>query len=176
MPVRSKTRRGELGLIGDLGFDQFRQKNERFLPAEVAHLGRDHVGHALLHDIQFRPARHLLQGYSDLHFSRHIRVIELVRVTNALIRHELSVCAAEGVTLAGAEIGERDPVVAADFGVHLVNLAGKSIRWQPFRHRLRIKKRAVNFFRCGPEHPVNLDCVRHNILEPKNCGIPQSRA
>jgi hypothetical protein len=38
-------------------------------------------------------------------------------------------CAAEGMALAGSEIGKRHLVAAADFGVHLVNLAGKSIRW-----------------------------------------------
>src|SRR5438067_2573816 len=149
-------------LIGNLGFDKFRQKNERFLPAEVAHLGGDHVGHAFLHDVQFRPARHLLQGDRRLYFPRHIRVVELVRVTDTFIQHELSVCAAESVALAGAKIGERHPVAAANFRVHLVNLAGKSIRWQPLRHRFRIKKRAVDSFRCGTQHAVNLYRVRHN--------------
>src|SRR5438874_9406774 len=86
--------------------------------------------------------------------------VELVRVTNALIRHELSVCAAEGVTLAGCEIGERHPVVAADLRFHLVNLAGKSIRWQPLRHRVRIKERAVNLLRLCPEHSMNADGIR----------------
>src|SRR5205823_14359917 len=62
MPVRSKTRCGELGLIGNFRFDQFGQKNERFLPAEVAHLSRNDVRHAFLHDVQFRPARDVLQG------------------------------------------------------------------------------------------------------------------
>jgi hypothetical protein len=99
-----------------------------------------------------------------LYLPRHVRVIELVRVTDALIRHELSVCAAESVTLAGAKIGERHSVVAANFRVHLVNLAGKSIRWQPFRHRLRIKERAVDFFRRSTEHTVNFYRVGHTSL------------
>src|SRR5439155_13706762 len=89
-----------------------------------------------------------------------IRVVELVRVPDPLIRDELSVCAAEGVTLAGAEIGKRHPVAAANFRVHLMNLAGKSIRWQPLRHRLRIKKRAVNLLRLCPEHSMNADRIR----------------
>src|SRR5205823_8333469 len=38
----------------------------------------------------------------------------------------------------------------------------KSIRWEPFRHRLRIKKCTLDFFRCGTQHAVNLYRVRHN--------------
>ena len=43
-------------LIRDLDFDEFRKKNQRFLPAEIAGLGRDVIGHAFLHDVQLGPA------------------------------------------------------------------------------------------------------------------------
>src|SRR5712692_4860843 len=162
-------------LIANLGFDKFGQKNELFLPAEVAHLGGDHVGHAFLHDVHFRPARHLLQGDRRLYFPRHIRVVELVRVTDPFIRHELSVCAAESVAMAGAKIGERHPVAAADFRVHLVNLAGKSIRWQPLCHRLRIKKRAVNLLRLCPEHSMNADRIRCHGSHWPTANLVKSR-
>src|SRR5665213_197317 len=42
--------------IWNLGLDQLCQLRERFLPAEIAHLGRNDVRHAFLHDVQFRPA------------------------------------------------------------------------------------------------------------------------
>src|SRR5207237_10050945 len=126
----------------------------------VTHFGRDHGVHTLLRDVYFRSDRSLLQGYSVLHFSRQIRVVELVRVADTFIRHEFEICSAEGVALTVAKIGERHAVAAAPFRVHLVNLAGKSIRWQPLRHRLRIKKRAVNLLRLCPADSMNFYRIR----------------
>ena len=43
--------------LGISGLDQLRQQRQRFLPAQVARLGRDHVGDAFLHDVQLGAAR-----------------------------------------------------------------------------------------------------------------------
>jgi hypothetical protein len=50
-------------------------------------------------------------------------------------------------------------VAAADFRIHLVDLAGESIRRKPFRHRVGIKECAVDGLRCGAEHAVKANCV-----------------
>jgi hypothetical protein len=43
------------------------------------------------------------------------------------------------MALAVAEIGERHLVCPADFRVHLMDLAGESIRWKPFGHGVGIQ-------------------------------------
>jgi len=116
-------------LIWNLGLDQFRQERKRFLPPEVASLGWDDIRHAFLHDVQFRSARNLLQSDRRLHFSRQVRVVEGVVVANAFVGFQLDVFAAERVTLARGEICKRHLVTAANFGLHVVNLARESVRW-----------------------------------------------
>src|SRR3989454_11566717 len=49
-------------LIWDLGLDELRQKHERFLPAEIASVGRNRFGNPFLRDVQLGPTGHLLQG------------------------------------------------------------------------------------------------------------------
>jgi len=41
-----------------------------------------------------------------LHFSQEVRIVELVRVANALVGLQFQIRSAEGVALAGGEIGE----------------------------------------------------------------------
>ena len=53
-PWLHRLRPGALTLIRNLGLDQLREQRQRFLPAEVARLGRDHVGNAFLHDAAAR--------------------------------------------------------------------------------------------------------------------------
>jgi hypothetical protein len=55
--------------------------------------------------------------------------------------HQLEILTTEGVTAAGGEIRERYPVGATDFGVHVMHLAGESIRRKPFGHRIRVEER-----------------------------------
>ncbi len=61
---------GMIELIWNIGFDQFRQKGQRLLPTETASLGRNDVREPFLHDVQLRPAEHLLQGDRRLHLAR----------------------------------------------------------------------------------------------------------
>ena len=69
------------GLVGDLGFYQFPQKNQRFLPTEITGFGRDHVGHAFLHDMYFSSARHFLQRHGHINFTGQVRVIEGIGIS-----------------------------------------------------------------------------------------------
>src|SRR5262245_61405870 len=146
-------------LIRNLGLDELRQQDERLLPAEIARLGGNDSGHPLLHDRQLGPARHLLQGDRGHHFSWQIRIVELVRVANAFVRCQLAIGSTKGVALARAEVRERYLVRAADLGVHVVNLAGESVRRQPFGHRARIQERSINPLGRRTEYTMKLDCA-----------------
>jgi hypothetical protein len=75
------------------------------------------------------------------------------------VRLQFEIGSAEGVTLAGSEIGERHLVSAADFRIQMMNLAGESVRWKPLCHCVRVQERPINFLRRGPEHPVETDRV-----------------
>src|SRR5215831_10923076 len=94
------------GLIRHVGLDELRQKSERFLPAETAGLGWDDRRHALLHDVQLGSARDGLQSNRRVHLAGKIRIVEYVRVMNALIGHQFDIFAAEGVTTTRSEIRE----------------------------------------------------------------------
>src|SRR2546425_7264106 len=60
--LRTAGRRAALAQsIRNFRLDQLRQLRERFLPAEIAGLRRNDLGNAFLHDVQFSPARDLLQ-------------------------------------------------------------------------------------------------------------------
>src|SRR5215469_9303641 len=59
---------------------------------------------------------------------------------------QIEICSTEGVTLAGSEVCERHFKPAADFRVYLMHLAGVSVWRKPFRQRIGIEKRAINFF------------------------------
>src|SRR5437870_118295 len=46
------TRRGRAAPVSsNFGLDELREQCQRFLPAEIASLGGNHVGHACLHDL-----------------------------------------------------------------------------------------------------------------------------
>src|SRR6266446_3241818 len=69
------------------------------------------------------------------------------------------------MALARREIRERHSVSATDFGVHLVNLAGESVRWKPLGHRVGIEERAINSLQCGAEHAVKSNRIGcHNVV------------
>src|SRR5438552_51540 len=76
-----------LSLIWNLGLDEFRQKGERFLPTETASLGWNDIREPLLRDIQLSSAGHLLQDDRRLHLAGQVRIVELIRVANALVWH-----------------------------------------------------------------------------------------
>ena len=105
------------------------------------------------------PAEYLLQDDRRLHFSREVRIVELVRVADALAGLQLQIRSAEGVALAGGEIGERHLVCAADFSVQVMDLARESIRWKPLGHRVRVQERAINSLRRRADHSVKSNGV-----------------
>lgn len=73
-------------LFFDLGLDQLGQFEERFLPAEVAHLRRNHGGDPLLLNFYFGPAGDLSELNRIGHLARQIRIVELIRVLQELVR------------------------------------------------------------------------------------------
>src|SRR6267378_8108126 len=93
-------------LAGNLGLDELCEKDERFLPAEIAGLGRNGIRYAFLHYVHLGAARNLLQGYSRVHFSGQILVVEFVRVANALVWHQFEIPSAERVAVARGEVCE----------------------------------------------------------------------
>jgi len=82
-------------------------------------------------------------------FHRAGWVVEFVCIANTLLWFELDIGPAEGMALADAEISERHLVRTADFRIHLVDFSGESVWWKPFRHRIRIKERPIDFLRRG---------------------------
>src|SRR5262245_41382385 len=83
------------------------------------------------------------------------------------MRSQFNVRPAEGMTLARSEIRERHFVSAANFGVHLMHLGGKSVRRKPFGHRVGIEKCLVNLLGCRSEDAVKSNSVSsHNICSP----------
>src|SRR5438046_1425906 len=86
--------------------DQIRKLRERLLPPEITHLEADCSRNAFLHDVQLGSTRNAPKGHCRLHLSGQIRVVELIRVTNALIRYQLAILATERMTAAGCEVGD----------------------------------------------------------------------
>src|SRR5215467_13128302 len=80
------------------------------------------------------------------------------------MRSQFNVRPSEGMTLARIEIRERHFVSAANFGVHLMHLGGKSVRRKPFGHRVGIEKCLVNLFGCRSEDAVKSNSICcHNL-------------
>ena len=67
------------------------------------------------------------------------------------------VCSAEGMAPGAAEIGERHFETATESGIELMNLAGKSMRRQPFGQGIGVQESAIDFFRRGAEHAMETD-------------------
>src|SRR5436190_2737816 len=91
--------------VGNLGLDQLRQRRQRILPAEVAHLGGDHARNPLLQDLELHAAGDLGHRHGGAHLAGQVRVLELGGVADAAAGHELKVLAAEVVAVAAAEVG-----------------------------------------------------------------------
>src|SRR6266436_3128280 len=143
----------------NLGLHELRKQRERVLPAEIAGLGRNGFGYAFLQDVQLGSAGYLLQGYRRPHLAGQVRVVERVRVPNALVSHQLEILSAKRVALPRREVRKRHLVGAANLGVHMVNLAGKAVRREPFGHGVGFKKRPIDSFRRRPQHTVKSDSV-----------------
>jgi hypothetical protein len=65
----------------NLSLGKFRQKSERFLPAETANFGRNDSRHPFLRDVHLRPDGYLLQGYRHSKFPRQVWIVKLIRAT-----------------------------------------------------------------------------------------------
>ncbi len=142
------------GSARDLGFDELGQLLERLLPPEVAHLDWNGLRNPLLDDVQLGATRHLAQADGGAHFTGQVRIVEAVRVLDALVRDQFAVLAAEGVRVAGREVRERHLVGAADACVHVVDLAREAIWRKPLRLCVGIEERAVDTLRLGTKYPV----------------------
>src|SRR5262249_12878689 len=66
-PLNMRTRSAIRTLIINLGFDQFRQQNQGFLPAQIASLGWDRRRNAFLDDVQLCPYQDLFERDRALH-------------------------------------------------------------------------------------------------------------
>src|SRR6059036_4004503 len=113
-PIGCANKRLSSRLIWNFSFDEFRQQRQRFLPAEIASLGRNGCGYPFLRDVQLGSAEYLLQGDRRLHFSREVRRVEFVCIADALVGRQFEIGSTEGVALTGGEISEGHLVSAAD--------------------------------------------------------------
>src|ERR1700704_4306053 len=109
------------GLLIDLGLDELRQVSQRLLPAEIAGLRWNGVRHAGLFDVHLRTDQDFLQSHGHLHLAGQVRIVEKVRVTQALPRDELNIFAAEGVAVTVREVPEGHLECAADLRLVLVH-------------------------------------------------------
>src|SRR5881394_3749454 len=153
-PMSSSPSRPACRDLRNLRLDELGQQGERFLPAEIARFGWDGRRDPFLDDTHLRADGHLLERDRGLHLAGQARVVELVGMANAFIRHELEIRAAEGVTGAGGEVREGHLVGAADLRIDMVNLAGEAVRRKPFGHGIGIEERPIHPLRDGPEHSV----------------------
>src|SRR5262249_8387053 len=71
-----------------------------------------------------------------------------------LTRDELDIFAAEGVALARREVPERHSECAADLRLQMVHRAGEAVGRKPFRERVRLDERAIDFLGAGRQDPV----------------------
>src|SRR5205814_6017692 len=86
-----------------------------------------------------------------------VRIVELVRVANAFMWHQLEICSAKGMARAGGEVCERHLVGAAGLRLYMVNLAREAVRRKPFGHRVWIEKCAIDSLGRCTEHAVKSD-------------------
>jgi hypothetical protein len=148
-------------LLIDLGLHEAGEVFQGFLPAEVAGLQRDDVGEAGLDDGEVRAAGDLAEVDCDLDLARQVGIVELVRVAQALARHELQVLAAEGMAAVRGEVAERHPEGAADPGLKVMDGAGEAVGRQPLRQRVRFDEGAVDLLGLGREDAVQANGVGH---------------
>src|SRR5215813_11324672 len=146
-------------LVRNLRLDKFRQKSERFLPAEIASICGNDIGDTFLHNFYLCSTGYFVQRNRRSHFSGQVWVIELACVTNTFVGREFEICSAERMAMACGEIAERHLIRTTDFRVHMVNLSSESVRRKPPSHSVRVNKRSVDFLGRRAKHTVKLDDV-----------------
>lgn len=91
-------------LIWYLWFYELSKKRQRFLPPQIAGLGGNGFGDAFLDKGQLGPTKYLFYGNRRLHFSWKIRVVELIRMLDELMRNKLKIFSTERMTFTSREV------------------------------------------------------------------------
>src|SRR5690606_7395566 len=95
------------------------------------------------------------------HLAGHVRVLERVRVDDALVRYQFLPFPAEAVAVAAGEVTEGHPVTAADARVERVDGAGEAVGRQPLGLGRGVGEGAEHAFGRGGEHAVETDGSCH---------------
>src|SRR5882672_1786192 len=151
-------------LLIDLRLNEPCQVSQRLMPAEITSLDWNGVWHACLHDAQLGADRYFLQRHSHLHLAGQVGIVEFVRVAQAFARDEFDIFAAKRVAFARCEVPEGHFERAADFWFQMMHSAGKAVGWQPFRERVRLEERAIDFLWTGCQNAVQAHGVGHARL------------
>jgi hypothetical protein len=85
-------------------------------------------------------------------------------VTDPLVRHELQVLAAEGMTAARREIPEGHLVGTPYAGLDVMNRCGESVRWHPLDQGIGLQKGAVNALWLRAQDSMKANCVGHDLV------------
>ena len=88
-----------VGLLRNVGFDEFGEFSQRFLPTEVACISRYDVRHALLLDVDLSPGRNGLQADRYFHLAWQVLIFKTVGVDKALTRHEFEIATSPPVAV-----------------------------------------------------------------------------
>src|SRR5437773_2302286 len=121
---------------------------EGLVPALHGRFHRDRLRQPFLHDLHFRPARHISERDGDLDLALHQRVVafELVRVVQPLVGFALEVPASEEVRVLLVEGREAHPVQAANLGLELVHVGRVPVRRHPLGHGVGVEERVEHAF------------------------------
>src|SRR5262249_10349645 len=141
-----------------------RQVSQRLLPTEITRLQRNDVRQACLHNIDLGADRYFLQRHGHLNVARQIGIVELIRVAQAFVRNELEGFPAERMALAGRKVPEGHLERAADLRLQMMHCAGKTVGWEPFRQRVCLEERAIDFLRPGCQNTVQANGVGHHLI------------
>src|SRR5204862_8308873 len=90
-------------------------------------------------------------------FTWYVPVVEHCLGANLFERHQLTILATKGVTVACREVLERHLVGAANCGIHVMNLTGEPVWRKPLGYSVSVQKRAIDALEIRPEHAVQSD-------------------
>jgi cytochrome c-type biogenesis protein CcmH/NrfG len=82
----------------------------------------------------------------------------------AFARDELDIFAAKHVAFARCEVPEGHFERAADFWFQMMHSADKAVGRKPFRERVRLEERAIDFLWAGCQNAVQAYGVGHTRL------------
>ena len=153
--------------VWDVRLDECSKLHERLLPTEVAHFHRDHGRDAFLRNAEVRPTEHFLQDDRCFHHARKLGVIKLIVVPYFLTRNQFQIRPTEALALPRREVRKRHLVLPTNGRVHRVHGSRKTIRWEPFAHRICGDECLVHAFSRCPEHAVQMNGIGrgHSVTE-----------